>query len=84
MRRVYTDKTGKLREIEFVRTGLWVLWSQDHSGCWSTVWRDCENGEIIQIPNNAWACLGMSFEDSFEEGERAQFYNSDGEQGAKT
>lgn len=64
MIRRYVDLSGRPRILKKIGGGGFIHWHRDHSACWSTIWEDLENGEHLQIPNNAWEKLKMPFADS--------------------
>jgi hypothetical protein len=64
--RTYRDLSGKWRVLEFVKTAQFVHWHKDHAACFSNIWRDTEDGYLLQIPENAFECLGMPYEDKYE------------------
>jgi len=64
--RSYTDLTGRKRKLTFIRPSMFVHWSQCHPACMSSLWRDTETLDILQVPDLAWSALKMPFEDKYE------------------
>ncbi len=63
MIRRYVDKAGQPRRLKYLKGGDYVHWHRDFSACWSTWWVDLDDNSQIRIPNNAWKCLGIEFQD---------------------
>lgn len=63
MIRRYIDKAGMPRRLKYLKGGDFIHWSKDHPACWSTIWVDLDDGKPITIPNNAWKCLRIEFQD---------------------
>lgn len=73
MIRRYVDKTNVPRRLKFLKGGDFIHWSQEHPACWSTHWLDLDDGHPLRIPNNAWACLKISFTDEHDDEEIKEF-----------
>lgn len=62
MKRFYIDKKGKERTLTFLKESIFVHWHKIYPGSMSTIWLD-EKRDHIRIPDNAWKCLGVNYED---------------------
>lgn len=61
--RRYTDVNGKPRKLIMVeQLSYFVPWRKNTPSSPATRW-ECEDGYIIQVPDNAWNHLNISYED---------------------
>lgn len=61
--RRYRDAHGQVRIAIFLNfTRHLVPWSKVYPQSITARWR-LEDGSIVQIPENAWDCLGIDYED---------------------